>query len=106
LSELREIVREMVWKTDRTLILVSAIVWVSLTVYSALLVANASVAGGGIAFIVYVLALLVWGKLVKDWLDERKQLLNRLLNASHADAGNELRRLREAIERLRESLES
>ncbi|BES82212.1 hypothetical protein [Pyrodictium abyssi] len=106
MTELRETVREMIWKTDRTLILVSAIVWASLTVYSALLIADASVAGGGVAFIVYMLALLIWGKLLKDWMDERRQLLNRLLDASRTDASDEIRRLREAIEKLRESLES
>lgn len=99
-------IREMIEKTDRTLLLVTAIVWVSLAIFSALLVANSGIAGGGIVFIVYALALLIWGKLLRDWAADRRQLLNRLLEEERADTSEEIRRLREAIEKLRQSLES
>ncbi len=100
-----ERVEELLRETDRVFVIVTLAVWVSLTVYAAMLVASSGVAGGGIVFIVYTLALIVWGKLVRDWMQERKKLLERLAGEK-GDVGEEIRRLREAIERLRESLES
>lgn len=101
-----ESIREMIEKADRTLLLVTAVVWISLTIFSALLVANSGIAGGGVVFIVYALALLIWGKLLRDWATDRRQLLNRLLEEGKTDTSEEIRRLREAIEKLRQSLES
>jgi len=100
-----ERLEELLRETDRVFVIVTLAVWVSLTVYAAALVASSGVAGGGIVFVVYALALIVWGKLVRDWMQERKRLLEKLAGGE-GSIGEEIRRLREAIERLRESLES
>ena len=45
-----------------------------------------------------MLALLIWGKLLKDRMDGQRQLLSRLLDAGRIDASDEIRRLRESLE--------
>ncbi len=101
-----EAVREAIRRTDLTLIVVSIVVWLSLAIFSVALVMYSGVAGGGILFIVYIVALTVWGKLLRDWLNERRELLRELVRGGKQDVNEEIRRLREAIEKLRESLES
>ncbi len=95
---------EEVKRIDTVFLLVSLVVWAVLGGVSLALVASSSIAGGGVAFILLSIAVVFWAKLVKDWLNERERLLQRA--AGGADVTEEIRRLREIIERLRESLET
>lgn len=105
-AEREEVVMEAIRRADLTLMVVSIVVWLSLAAFSVALVADSGIAAGGILFPVYIVALIVWAKLLRDWMNERREFLRELMHGGGQDVGEEIRRLREAIEKLRESLES
>ncbi len=95
---------EEVKRLDVVFLVVTVIVWAILGGVSLALIESAGIAGGGIVFILLSIAVVFWAKLVRDWLKERETLLEKA--AREVDVADEIRRLREAIERLRESLET
>jgi len=83
---------------DKTFIIVSLIVWAGLAVLAAT-VGTYSVVGTVFTFIVFMLAVAGWVKLIRIWLEERSGKEEEPLR-------EEIRRLREAVEELRKALES
>ncbi len=89
-------------RMDIVFILVSLIVWTALAAWGIYSITESGIAGAGIAFIVYIIAVIGWLKLIQLWMRERQRLLE---GASRESLDEEIRRLREAIEKLRHSLE-
>ncbi len=80
---------------------ISGLVWSVIAIFTAFSVRYCGVTGMVFSFIVVVVAAVVWGKLLAKWLESKgveEGAVERL--------ESELRMLREAIERLRQSLES
>lgn len=95
---------EEVKRLDVIFLVVTLVVWAVLGGVSLALIESAGIAGGGIVFILLSIAAVFWAKLVRDWLKEREMLLEKATR--DVDVTEEIRGLREAIERLRESLET
>ena len=60
------------------------------------------IGGAGIVFVVYMVAIIGWLKLIHLWMQERRKLLEGVKRESLEE---EIKRLREAIDQLRRSLE-
>ncbi len=82
---------------DKTFITVSVIVWACLAVLAAT-VGVYSIVGTVLTFIVFLVAVAGWVKLVKEWLNSK--------GGREDELKEEIRRLREAVEELRKAIES
>jgi len=88
-------------RVDRLFIAASAIVWSAITVFAVVSIVTSSTTGVVFAFVAIIAGALAWGKIVRRWLELRVSGSSDIKRLE-----NEIRMLREAIERLRQSLES
>jgi len=98
----REVMAREIRRMDVVFVAVSIVIWVALVVWGIYLAMVIGVAGAGMAFIVYIVAIIGWVKLAQQWIRERNRVLEEL---REGNLGEEIKRLREAIEELRRSLE-
>ena len=84
------LVRE-VHRMDVVFIVVSLVVWCSLAAWSVFIAMSSGIAGAGIAFIVMIVAVVGWIKLVQQWMRERQRLLEGVERGS---LDKEIRELR------------
>ncbi len=90
---------------DRTVMIVSVALFAGLAVSTIAAVLVSGVSGLGVMFVVWLIAVPVWSRVVRDWMTERQKLLEGTARAVEGELLEELRRLRESIEALRRSLE-
>ncbi len=90
---------------DRAFILVTAAVFIGLTAATVAAELAAGLEGVVFFFVAWVVAVSVWARVVREWLNERSRL-SSVSRDVEAMLLEEVRRLRESIEALRKSLES
>jgi len=88
-------------RVDRIFVAVTLAVMIPLAVFTVAAVYYYASAGVAFGFLVWVVAIISWSKVTRSWLDERIKL-----SREASIIGEEIRRLREAIDALRRSLES
>ena len=89
-------------RMDLVFVMVTAIVWAALAAWGIYAIIEGGIGGAGIAFIVFIIAVIGWIKLAQMWIQERRKLLE---GVGRESLDEEIRKLREAIEKLRSSLE-
>lgn len=97
--------REAVESLDRTVMVVSVALFLGLAASTVAAAVLAGVSGLGVMFIVWIVAVPVWSRVMREWMSERQKLLAEAGRAAEDRLLEELRRLRESIDALRKSLE-
>ncbi len=97
--------REVVESLDRTVMVVSVALFLGLAASTVAAAILAGVSGLGVMFIVWLVAVPVWSRVMREWMSEREKLLLHAGRAAEDRLLEELRRLRESIDALRKSLE-
>ncbi len=98
-----EVVRVEERRVDAMFLAVTVAVWAAIAVFSVFSVIYGGTPGVVFSFAVVVASVLVWGKVTRTWIEHR---YGRAARENIGELGEEIKRLREAIEELRRSLES
>ena len=102
-----ERIEKSIKQMDATFTAVSGLVFGCLTAVTTYAVIELGATGIVFMFIAWIIAIPLWARLVKTWMNERLKLLKERLEAKkELDIAEEIAKLRESIEALRKSLES
>lgn len=90
---------------DRTFAAISIALFLGLAVATIAAMVYTGLPGLGVMFIVWLVAVPVWARVTREWMQERERLAERSRIDTEEKLLDEIRQLRESIEALRRSLE-